>query len=395
MEKKLNSHMIVFVSVFVISIIVLVLIGNKVENKVISTKNLNNFLEQPDDLTEFGKLLNIEGKYIEAEKIFLKALEHDLSSDIIYTELSWTYLLQNKTGNYDNISVNVLFEDTSNQNLLVLNKTISGMNEETSEHILMKYYYDLSRANDAQSFLTKYKFISNSLKCSEQLIGVVNYYNMNYMVSKKHLLIGLNSTNTKDCVWSKEGHLVLSRIYQDNEQIGEAKDVLKQGLTHFPDDLSLNVHYAMVLAQLGEYDEPLHILNQLIDENPDDIVLIGELAWVYYYMEDYTKSVQLFNETLEMLWERDKKFTIESYCPYEGLGMAYYQLNNTHEANEYFNKYIEVIPQGRNNRYQHLLEFYIENKKYDEAINLVDKWLDEDPTNEFALQKYDELKDLY
>lgn len=124
-------------------------------------------------------------------------------------------------------------------------------------------------------------------------------------------------------------------------------------------------------AHLSDKENSLNCFNVLLDINPNDLAIYFKKGLCCIYLEEYETSIECFNKVLE---KDNNHITSLSY-----KGLAYLYLKEYDKSLIYFDKVLDKQPDIytilRKSKY------YSELKLYDDALNCLNKALDDDFNN--------------
>ena len=156
---------------------------------------------------------------------------------------------------------------------------------------------------------------------------------------------------------------------------------------------------AKSLRSQEKYEEALKILERLYENNPESgeikDILIDTLFNYGGYLNDY---YTLEYEKAKQLFERITIISPKNYRAHYNLGIAYFNLGQMENAKKSFKKALEIKPDYKYCLYN-LGLLYEDMEQYEEALNLYEKALEIDSNFTYALtarsqirKKLDDLK---
>jgi len=131
--------------------------------------------------------------------------------------------------------------------------------------------------------------------------------------------------------------LTQEQLLRSEDRLVEAKTVLDEGLTVFPDNGDLLYARALVSAQLDELDLHERDLRKLIKNEPDNAHAYNALGYTLADQTDrYEEALALVTKALEL--RPDDAFIIDS------MGWVQYRLGNLEKARDLLQKALDTRP---------------------------------------------------
>jgi len=122
-------------------------------------------------------------------------------------------------------------------------------------------------------------------------------------------------------------------------------------------------------------------------EQGTPLTLFHHLAKIHMELGEYDEAEKILLD-LETNFEEERGFGLD--CPYQALGLLYFQTENYDKSSEYYEKYANITPY----RIQSQLEAAqacFKAGKHSCAIDYLEKVLDKDPNNKEAIQLLNKL----
>jgi len=275
------------------------------------------------------------GRRLESLKNFEKAARYDDKSKTIVSELALAY--------FDLRRYNQARE---------MYKKLVTLGDETPANYkqIMKLSFQLKQQDDVLLFATKLKQ-ADPLEKVSYYIGRVNYDNDNYGEAIKHLteaakeepenaevpyLIArsyadmmnykLSIPYFKKAIeldpsknyWIYELGLICYAMHNDKEALQYILEAAEKGYKKDNDYLeNLGIAYLNV----GNLDEGVKILGQILERKPSDLNILNMVAEAYYYDKKYKQAIEYWDRVLEY----DKESATSLYM----IGMCYQKMGGS------------------------------------------------------------------
>jgi len=265
---------------------------------------------------------------------------------------------------------------------------------------------------------------------------------------KDSLAINYFKYVTENARWNTDAWIRLGGLYFDNRKYEEAEKIMREAIELFPYDFTVNLilglslgqqsknaeakdylkkavdlntsdvnalsAYGFTLSQLGENEEAVQYLRRALIIDPQNVNLLGQLGLIYNNMDMMAESDSIYEKALEVdstnalvnnnyaysLSERGLqleralrmvKLAVKadslnsSYL--DTIGWVYFKLSKFDEAHYYIKK---AIDQGGENNavlLEHLGDVMFMQGEKDQAMQLWEKALKLDSSNEVLKQK--------
>jgi len=148
----------------------------------------------------------------------------------------------------------------------------------------------------------------------------------------------------------KDVYLVLGSGYREDYRLEEAKEVLKEGFTYYPDDVEMGLLYGAVLEELGDVNGAIEVVKKLLEtqpENPDVLNFLG-----YTYLE-YDMDIKEAERMIKKAYEKSQ----EGYIT-DSVGFLYYKKGELNKALHYIHMALEKSPDD-GEIWEHLGDIYL------------------------------------
>lgn len=147
---------------------------------------------------------------------------------------------------------------------------------------------------------------------------------------KDSLAIDYFKNVTELARWNVEGWIRLGGLYFDNRKYEESAKIMKEAVTYFPEDFTVNLILGLALSQDNKYAESKPYLKKAIDLNPSDINALSGYAFTLNQLKENDQAIFYLNKalkikpndvnllgTLGLIYNSQKKYTL-SDSVYEG-----------------------------------------------------------------------------
>ncbi|WP_068470037.1 tetratricopeptide repeat protein [Candidatus Protochlamydia phocaeensis] len=175
------------------------------------------------------------------------------------------------------------------------------------------------------------------------------------------------------------------RMETDNQRAG-FNAILKsyeERIRKDPHNIQLILAIADVYYSLSEYKQAIHYYRQALDLDPQNVNTKIALAKSYLNDHDFIHSQQLFTQLNEA--EPDNSDVLG------GLGRIETLERNWKQAEAYFSKSLKINPNNSSTLY-YLAELRIDQKRYDEATDILKKLQTKDPKALWIRQALEQAK---
>ena len=177
---------------------------------------------------------------------------------------------------------------------------------------------------------------------------------------------------------------ILSKAIQlkKNNKYTEAKKLLRETLDAYPDNRYIKASLADTLSRTGELEEALQLSDEVLNQKPGDSRALTVKGNVYFNKRDYDKALEFFEQARV---NNDSNYLISR------LIRTHIKLEEYDEALNICQKKLDEEPD--NTSFQKLMGSIYEKKGETEmAAQYYDKYLDKNPDDEFAYKEKLKLK---
>lgn len=157
----------------------------------------------------------------------------------------------------------------------------------------------------------------------------------------------------------RDVYLVLGSGYREDYNLEGAKEVLYDGINHYPDDVEIALLYGAVLEEMGDVHQAIEVVKKLLQLQPENPDLLNFLGYTYLeYDIDITSAERMVKKAYEM--KPSEGYIIDS------LGFLYYKKGELKMALHYINMALEKSSDD-GEIWEHLGDIYIKMKKFEKA----------------------------
>ena len=175
-----------------------------------------------------------------------------------------------------------------------------------------------------------------------------------------------------------EAYLRLSYLLKGEEQIEEAINALRQGLTIDPDSSPLYNALGLLYSLQGKHEEAFTAHRHYVALEPNEANAHDSLGMSYQWAGRYDEAIGEYNRALEL----NQDFEIA----YVHLGTAYFQTGRCQKAIDWFKRYVSVAPSEleRSRGYVYIAHVYRRLKNFAAATVAANQAIKE---NEFSVSE--------
>lgn len=196
----------------------------------------------------------------------------------------------------------------------------------------------------------------------------------------KQLQYNIQSSNKQTNIPNPKTTQYLITYCIENEQYDNALIFCELWCDYFPNSIEAKNTLCTILNILYRFNEVLNITSKILKTHPDNIETILNRAIATEQIGEPLKAVELLQYALEI----DNTNIRIIYM----LATLYKYMNNFNEAIKYYNIYLEIIKKRKDIElitietiYHEIANCYIHLTKYDKAIDIYNKLLEETPYN--------------
>jgi tetratricopeptide (TPR) repeat protein len=174
----------------------------------------------------------------------------------------------------------------------------------------------------------------------------------------------------------RRGRLLIIDSYRAGRDLPHAFEEARKGLTDYPNDRNLSIGEALLYGDNNQSDRAAELLRPLLDKSPADIEIYLNLAQIYEQDQHFAEAEQAVQST-EKLAQRPQDRETAAFM----LGGIYAHEKKYDQAEQVFKSILALNPTNAPvlNYYGYILAD--RGQRLDEAVALVQRALDEDPTN--------------
>lgn len=157
-------------------------------------------------------------------------------------------------------------------------------------------------------------------------------------------------------------------------ELDRAGDWLRQALIDDPTDNSSRLFLASLYIQQGQMDKAIELYDQVLSTDPDNESVQLRLGLLYSHQEQFSKAEAIF-----------RRLTAKnggSYFSHLSLARLLQQLGQDEEAGREFEKAL-ALNWSKDLVYE-IGNYYLAQKKYDDALHLYTTIIEQDPSDERA-----------
>jgi tetratricopeptide (TPR) repeat protein len=282
-------------------------------NSQTSVKTISTITDSADYFLQKGLIEKQNGRRLESMRNFEKAAKYDAKSKTITAELASAYLDLRKYGQ-----------------ALQMFKQAESLGDQSAVNYkqLLTLSFQLKQDDDVLLYADKLKKADPSEKVS-YYTGRVNYNNDNYGVAIKLLteaakedpanaevpyLIAhcfADMLNYKQAIpyflraiemkptenyWIYELGLIYYAMHEDNNSL---KYILLAGEKGYKRDNDYLENLGIAYLNIGNLDEGVKILNEILIRKPSDMNLLNMIAEAYYYKGKFQNAMDFWDKILE------------------------------------------------------------------------------------------------
>lgn len=100
--------------------------------------------------------------------------------------------------------------------------------------------------------------------------------------------------------WNVEGWIRLGGLYFDNRKYDESAKIMKEAVSFFPEDFTVNLILGLALSQDSKYTEAEPYLKKAIELNSSDINALSAYAFTLNQLKEEDKAIVYLNKALKI-----------------------------------------------------------------------------------------------
>ena len=98
--------------------------------------------------------------------------------------------------------------------------------------------------------------------------------------------------------WNVDGWIRLGGLYYDNAKYEEAAKIMKEAVTSFPEDFTINLILGLSLSQSNKNAEAKQYLKKAVDLKSNDINALSAFAFTLNQLKDYDSAIKYLTKAL-------------------------------------------------------------------------------------------------
>jgi len=283
------------------------------QNSVTTVKTIPSGIDSADYFLQKGLLEKQNGRRLESLKNFEKAAKYDGNSKAITTELASAYLDlrrynlaremykklvqlgEESAPNYKQLMI-LSFQLKQNEDVLLYADKLKRA--DPSEKVL--YYvgrvnYDMDNYGDAIKYLSGAAKEDPANAEIPYLIAHSYADMMNYKLAIPYFKKAIELKPTES-YWIYELGLICYAMNNDKEAL---KYILEAGEKGYKKDNDYLENLGIAYLNVGNLDEGVNILNEILKRKPSDMNILNMVAEAYYYKGKYEKAIEYWDKVLE------------------------------------------------------------------------------------------------
>lgn len=183
-------------------------------------------------------------------------------------------------------------------------------------------------------------------------------------------------------VHKAEIYYYLAAFLGDEENYSEAKRVVEEGLTHFPEDVSLNYQLGVVLERSGNRPQALDAMQKVLELNPHHA---DALNFIAYHQAEVGDNLELaLSRVQQALSGKRTGYIVDT------LGWIYFKMGRFEESRVHLEEAINLLPDDPV-ILEHLADAYRALSQWDKAAATYRRVLDLDPKASGVVDKLNSL----
>ena len=294
-----------------------------------SAIDVTSSVDSADYFLQKGLLEKQNGRRLESLKNFEKAARYDANSKTITSELASAYfdlrrysqaresykklvqLGENSAATYKQL-MNLSFQLKQNEDvLLYADKLKTADPSEKVLYYVGKVHYNMDDYGNAIKFLNGAAKEDPTNAEIPYLIAHSYADMMNYKLAIPYFKKAIELKPTES-YWIYEMGLIYYAMHADKEAL---KYILEAGEKGYKRDADYLENLGIAYLNVGNLDEGVKILNEILIKRPSDMNILNMLAEAYYYKGKYDLAIESWDKVLEA----DKTNATSLYM----IGMCY------------------------------------------------------------------------
>jgi tetratricopeptide (TPR) repeat protein len=175
----------------------------------------------------------------------------------------------------------------------------------------------------------------------------------------------------------------LAALYEENDQLDRAEDILKKGLSVFPESIDLHYKLGVIYSKMRREKESLREMEEVLTIEPENAEALNFIGYSYA-----DKGINL--DEAERMIKRAMELKPGNGYIIDSLGWVYYRQNKIEKAIKYLEDAFHITPKDPTIA-EHLGEVYEKTGRREEALEMYRRSLELNPENDSLKEKIDEL----
>jgi tetratricopeptide (TPR) repeat protein len=175
----------------------------------------------------------------------------------------------------------------------------------------------------------------------------------------------------------------LAALYEENNQLHRAEDILKKGLSVVPASIDLHYKLGVIYSKMKRDEESLQEMEEVLAIEPENAEALNFIGYSYA-----DRGIKL--DEAERMIKRAMELKPGNGYIIDSLGWVYYRQDKMEEAVKYLEEAFHITPKDPTIA-EHLGEVYEKTGKRQEALEMYRKALELNPENDSLKEKIDKL----
>ncbi|MEA3471624.1 MAG: tetratricopeptide repeat protein, partial [Thermodesulfobacteriota bacterium] len=175
----------------------------------------------------------------------------------------------------------------------------------------------------------------------------------------------------------------LAALYEENNQLDRAEDILKKGLSVTPDSIDLHYKLGVIYSKMKREEESLREMEEVLKIEPENAEALNFIGYSYA-----DKGIKL--DEAERMIRRAMELKPGNGYITDSLGWLYFRQDKIEEAIKYLEEAFHITPEDPTIA-EHLGEVYEKAGKRKEALEMYRRALQLNPENDSLKEKIDKL----
>ena len=175
----------------------------------------------------------------------------------------------------------------------------------------------------------------------------------------------------------------LAALYEENNQLDRAEEILKKGLSIFPASIDLHYKLGVIYSKMERGEESLLEMEEVLTIEPENAEALNFIGYSYA-----DKGIKL--DKAESMIKRAMELKPGNGYIIDSLGWVYYRQDKIREAIKYLEEAFHITPEDPTIA-EHLGEVYEKTGNRQKALEMYRKALELSPENESLKEKINRL----